>query len=199
MRDTKQSMALPKPRTLMWLDLEPATPTSDLQKVFDATKERIGYVRNSQLAMAGMPDVVIALDGLSRSVMRDGAGTLSAKERELIALVASVENSCVSCTFTHAARLRSITADPMWTAIVEANYRHAELSDRERAIADYAYKLTAHPAQVDESDLAPLRTCGVSEEDIFYVVAITSYFNLSNRLMSGLGMKPNREAYEAGR
>lgn len=194
MSDTTQSAA-----ALTWLELKPAEPTPELRTVFDATIERIGYVRNSQIAMAGMPDVVIALDGVSRSVMREGAGTLSARERELIALVASVENSCVSCTFTHAARLRSITGDPVWTAVVEANYRHAELSERERAIADYAYKLTAHPALIDENDLAPLRASGVSEEDIFYTIAITAYFNLSNRLMSGLGMKPNREAYEAGR
>lgn len=184
---------------LTWLDLELATPTPELQKVFDTTIERIGYVRNSQLAMAGTPEVAIALDGLSRSVMKDGAGGLTPKERELIALVASVENSCVSCTFTHAARLRSITSDPFWTAIVEANYRHAELTPRERAIADYAYKLTAQPAQIDRADIEPLRAVGVTEQDIFYVIAITSYFNLTNRLMSGLGMRANQEAYDAGR
>ncbi|MHA6691401.1 peroxidase-related enzyme [Devosia sp. A449] len=199
MTDQNTNSAAQASASLTWLDLETVAPTPELQKVFDTTIERIGYVRNSQLAMAGMPEVVIALDGLSRSVMKDTAGSLSPKERELIALVASVENSCVSCTFTHAARLRSITSDPLWTAIVEVNYRHAALTERERAIADYAYTLTAHPALVDDQDLEPLRAAGVTEQDIFYVIAITAYFNLSNRLMSGLGMKPNQEAYDAGR
>lgn len=184
---------------LTWLKLAPAEPTPALQTVFDATRERIGYVRNSQRAMSGTPDVVIALEGLSRSLMNQTLGTLSAKERELIALVASVTNNCVSCIFSHAARLRAITGDPVWTAVVEANYRHAALTARERALADYAYKLTAHPNLVDDEDLVPMRAAGVTEQDIFYVIGITAYFNLSNRLMSGMGVRPNREAYEAGR
>jgi uncharacterized peroxidase-related enzyme len=188
-----------KDGALTWLTLPQAAPTPELEKVFQATTDRIGYVRNSQLAMSGTPDVVIALDGLSRSLMRDSGGSLTAKEKELVALVASVENNCVSCVFSHAAQLRAITGDPVWTAVVEANYRHATLSPRERAIADYAYKLTAEPNRVDAGDLAPLRDVGLAEQDIFYVIAITAYFNLSNRLMSGLGVKPNAEAYAAGR
>lgn len=184
---------------LTWLDLKPVAPTPELEKVFKATTDRIGYVRNSQLAMSGMPDVVIALDGLSRSLMRDTGGSLTPKEKELIALVSSVANNCVSCIFSHGAQLRSITGDPVWTAIVEANYRHADLSPRERVIADYAYKLTVDPSLVDAGDLAPLRDAGIADQDIFYVIAITAYFNLSNRLMSGLGVKPNPQAYAAGR
>ncbi|MCC6306029.1 MAG: peroxidase-related enzyme [Rhodobacteraceae bacterium] len=184
---------------MSWVRIAPATPSPELQKVFEATRARLGYVRNSQIFMAGMPEVPIALDGLSRTLMKEGAGGLSAREKELIALVASVENACVSCTFTHAARLRAISGDPLWTAVVASNYRHAELSPRERAIADYAFRLTAAPAAIDEADLAPLRAAGIAETDIFYVIAITAYFNMTNRLLSGLGMKPNREAFEASR
>ena len=199
MTDTKTTKAAQNHDAFTWLNLGAATPTPELQKVYDATAARIGYVRNSQIAMAGTPDVVIALDGLSRALMKDDANTLTPKERELIALVASAQNNCVSCVFTHAARLRAITGDPIWTAVVEVNYRHADLTSRERAMADYTWKLTATPAEVDEADLAPLRNEGIAERDIFYIIAITSYFNLSNRIMSGLGIKPNAEAYHGGR
>ena len=184
---------------LMWLDIPLPTPSDALQAHFNATKQKAGYVRNGQIALSADENLIMAIDKLAYAVLSEEAGGLSSKERELIALVCSSANNCVGCMFTHSAFLRVISKDPYWTDIVQANYRHAELTPRERALADYAYKLTKSPTEIEKSDLHALRSHGLPDLDIMYVVAIVAYFNMSNRLMSGLGMKPNMEVYEMGR
>lgn len=188
-----------KTSDISWLKLGlPETPP-EVEEVFSITRERIGYVRTAQQVTAQMPAMLAAQDGLSRALMVGDASPLPPKERELIALVVSVENGCIACIFGHASRLRTITGDALWVGEVEANYRHARLSAREMAIADYATKLTRAPVDMREADLAPLRAAGLSEIEILHVAGVTAFYNMSNRINSGLGVQANEEAYLAGR
>jgi uncharacterized peroxidase-related enzyme len=132
-------------------------------------------------------------------VVRDSEGALSPRERELIALVVSVENRCEACVFGHAAALRQITGDAEWVATVEVNYRRAPLTARERALADYALKVTRAPAEIEPTDLQALRDAGVPEAGLLGAAAVAAYFNLSNRLNSALGIRANSQAYVAYR
>lgn len=181
-----------------WLNLGEPKITPEVQAVMDGTRSRIGYVRTGQTVAAHVPDAMVAQDGLSRGLML-GEGPLSRKERELLALVVSVENRCVTCIFGHASQLRLITGDPVWVAEVEANYRHARLTPREMALADYAVKLTRAPGDLRESDLEPLRANGIPELGILYAAQIVAYYNFSNRFTTGVGIRPNPESYAAGR
>lgn len=110
-------------------------------------------------------------------------------------MVVSVENRCAPCVFAHSATLRQISGDPVWVGQVEVNYRHAPLTVRERALADYARQITQAPQDIEPAHLDALRQAGLSERDILDAAAIASYFNYSNRLNSALGVKPNTEAY----
>jgi uncharacterized peroxidase-related enzyme len=171
---------------MSWLDLGEPKVTPEVQAVMDGTRSRLGYVRTGQTIAAHVPDAMVAQDGLSRGLML-GDGPLSRKERELLALVVSVENRCMTCIFGHSSQLRLITGDPLWVGEVEANYRHARLTPREMALADYAVKLTRAPGDIRE-DLG-----------ILYTAQIVAYYNFSNRFMSGIGVRPNPESYAAGR
>lgn len=184
---------------MSWLSLGEVEPTAEVAAVFAATRAKLGYVRVAQRLMANVPPVMVAQDGLSRSLMAGGETSLTAREREFLALIVSVENGCTACVFGHASRLRLETGDAFWVGTVEANYRHAQLTARERAMGDYAIKLTRTPAEMGPADLEPLRQAGLSETDIIYTAGIVAFFNLSNRINSGLGVVPNREAHEAGR
>lgn len=82
---------------------------------------------------------------------------------------------------------------------VAADHRHAELSARERALVDFAVKITKTPAAVDGADLERLRAAGLSDADIWDVGAIAGFFNLSNRMASLADLRPNREFYSMGR
>jgi uncharacterized peroxidase-related enzyme len=184
---------------LSWLDLGAPDYSGEARAIVDATQERLGFTRNLHSITGHNSPLLVAIEGVSQALMRDPEEGVSDKERELIALVVSVENQCPACIFGHASQLRRITGDAVWVARVEANYRHADLTAREKAMADYAFKLTVAPAEVEESDIVPLRQHGFSERDILRIAAITAYFNMSNRLNSGLGVRPNDPAYAANR
>ncbi len=71
---------------------------------------------------------------------------------------------------------------------IEEDYRDADLSPRERAILDYAVKLTLRPSVMQRSDVAGLREAGLSDAEILDVCQVTSYYNYVNRLADGLGV-----------
>jgi uncharacterized peroxidase-related enzyme len=82
---------------------------------------------------------------------------------------------------------------------IEADYATAQLSDRERAILDYAVKLTRTPGAMAESDVDTLRAAGLEDDEILDVCQVAAYYNYANRLADGLGIE--LEAYwgeEAG-
>lgn len=190
----------PESDPLSWLDLPPARRiTPALEATFAAVRGRMGYLRNDLIALAHRPEHVVARQAYSDAIMLDPEGQLAPRERELIALVVSAENRCEVCVLGHAAQLRKLTADPFLVAQIEVNYRHAPLSPRERALADYALKITRAPAEIEPADLVPLREAGLGELAILEAAEIAAYFNMSNRIMSALGIRPNVESYAAYR
>ncbi|WP_159997576.1 peroxidase-related enzyme, partial [Roseomonas sp. 18066] len=174
-------------------------PGPAVAEVLEATRQKLGYVRNGQAALLHRPELVLAQETLSRAANRNPESGLSRTERELIALVVSSENRCQACVFGHAAALRELTGDDFWVAQVTVNYRHAGLSPRERALADYAIAITRDPGALEASSLAPLRAAGLAELDILDAAAIAAYFNFSNRINSALGVPANAEAQAAHR
>jgi uncharacterized peroxidase-related enzyme len=71
------------------------------------------------------------------------------------------------------------------------NYRAARLSERERAMLDFAVKLTAEPWLLEEEDRARLRRAGFSDRDIWDIAAVAGFFNMTNRVASATDMRPN--------
>ncbi len=189
-----------KADALSWLDLpETAQASAESDKLFPLLVAKQGYVRNQLRVVAHKPALMSAVARLGDAVVRDPGGSLSGAEREMMALVVSAENRCDPCVFSHAAALRGHGWTAERVALVEVNYRRAGLSHRERALADYAIKVTRAPAEVEPSDLDLLRAAGVDEHGILEAAAVIAFFNFSNRLNSGLGVRANSEAFAANR
>jgi uncharacterized peroxidase-related enzyme len=186
-------------KVVSWLTLAPPPASPATDEVFGRSRQRLGYIRNTQYVLAQLPALLQAQDALSRALTVEFEAGLSHQERELIALVVSVENRCEPCVFGHAAKLREITGDPLWVGKVEVNYRRADLSPRERAIADYALQITRAPEAIEPAALDRLREVGLSETEIIEAATIAAYFNFSNRVNSALGVVPNAEPFGANR
>jgi uncharacterized peroxidase-related enzyme len=187
-------------RPVSWLEIaEPPPASAQTDAILAATRDAIGYVRNQQHVLAHRPRVLAAVGALGDAVVRDSEGVLSLMERELMALVVSVENRCEACVFAHAAALRGYSGDTEWVATIEVNYRRAKLSRRQRALADYAIKVTRAPAEIAPNDLQELRDAGVAELGVLEAATVAAYFNLTNRLNSALGIHANVEALQANR
>ena len=99
----------------------------------------------------------------------------------------------------HGAALRVLSKHPYIADQVTANYRHADLTPRQRAMLDFAVKVTLNSAAIEAADLEELLREGFSDSDIWDIGAVAAFFNLSNRMANLAGMRPNREFYTMGR
>jgi uncharacterized peroxidase-related enzyme len=73
------------------------------------------------------------------------------------------------------------------------DYRKANLSPRERALCDFAAKLTRLAAEVDEGDIDALRAQGLSDTDISDAIQVIGYFNYVTRVADGVGIEDEPE------
>lgn len=129
----------------------------------------------------------------------DKPGDITKAEREMIVVATSNANQCQYCVVAHGAILRIRAKDPQIADQVAINYRKADITPRQRAMLDFAMKVSARAYEVDESDVETLKSHGFSEEDIWDIGAITAFFGMSNRLANLTSMKPNAEFYNMGR
>jgi uncharacterized peroxidase-related enzyme len=114
-------------------------------------------------------------------------------------LAVSAVNSCTYCTVSHGAALRVLAKHPHLADQVSANYRMAEITPRQRAMLDFAVKVTRESAAIDATDFAGLSEHGFSDADIWDIGAVAAFFNLSNRMANLADMRPNAELYAMGR
>ncbi len=180
-----------------WLRLDNITnPAPKIAQMWEESQKRLGYVREF-LKMPFEPDRLALFQGYVNRLMRSDDCKLSGRERELIALVVSLENRCEACIITHAGALEAHGMDKRNADVLLANWRRAELSNREYALAEFASNLTLHCDMAGEDDLNELREAGFKEEEILEVVQIVAIFNATNRLNAGLGIKVDDGAHDA--
>jgi uncharacterized peroxidase-related enzyme len=89
----------------------------------------------------------------------------------------------------HGEGLRRLTQDDALVAQLKEDYTRAALSARERALLDYALKLTLRPSEMRKQDLVRLREAGLSDAAILDLNLVTSYYAFVNRLADGLGVE----------
>jgi uncharacterized peroxidase-related enzyme len=79
---------------------------------------------------------------------------------------------------------------------IKLDYTQAELTGRERAMLDFAHKLTTTPWAMRESDVESLRAAGLDDLGILHVTLLAAWFNYINRVADALGVKldPRMEA-----
>jgi uncharacterized peroxidase-related enzyme len=73
------------------------------------------------------------------------------------------------------------------------DYRQAELSPRERALCDFAVKLTHAAATVDQSDIDELRAHELEDAAISDAIQVVGYFNYVTRVADGVGIEDEPE------
>lgn len=128
-----------------------------------------------------------------------GASNLSKLEREMIAVVVSSANHCYYCLTAHGAIVRRLSKSPELGEQLVMNYRAAALNPKQRAMLDFAWKLTKTPDSVDELDREGLRKAGFNDRDIWDISAVIGFFNMTNRLAGATDMRPNRDYHMMAR
>jgi uncharacterized peroxidase-related enzyme len=178
------------------LPAEPLTP--HMAAYFAKCQEKLGFVPNVLKAYAFDMAKLSAFVGMYNDLMLAPSG-LSKLEREMIAVAVSAHNRCYYCLVAHGSAVRDLSGDAPLGELMVMNYRAARLSKRERAMLDFAVKLTAEPWLVEEEDRERLRRAGFSERDIWDIAAVAGFFNMSNRVASATDMRPNTTYHRQGR
>ncbi len=171
---------------------------ADMRARIEQVAEKTGFIPNVFLTLAHRPAEWRAFFAYHDALMEKEGG-LTPADRELIVVATSAANDCLYCVVAHGAVARIRAKNPLIADQVAVDYRKADLSQRQRAMLDFAVKLATRPAEVEESDLEALRGHGFSDEEIWDIGAITSLFALSNRMAHLLAMRPNDEFYLMGR
>tara|TARA_Y100000766_G_scaffold61953_1_gene51212 strand:- start:69 stop:641 length:573 start_codon:yes stop_codon:yes gene_type:complete len=166
---------------------------SDTQKYFDVCQEKLGLVPNVLKAFAFDIDKLNSFVSMYNELMLSESG-LSKLDREMIAVTVSSINKCFYCLTAHGAAIRQISGDPKLGEMIAMNYKVAPLTERQRAMLDFAEKVTSKSADIQESDRQLLREYGFSDRDIWDIANVAAFFNMTNRLSSAVDMKPN-DAY----
>jgi uncharacterized peroxidase-related enzyme len=172
------------------LDLASAELTPAMRAYFDKCMERLGFVPNVLRAYAFDMPKLEAFVAMYNDLMLAPSG-LSKLEREMIAVAVSSHNRCYYCLTAHGAAVRGLSNDPVLGELMVMNYRAARLDARQRAMLDFAVKMTAEPWAIEEPDRKALRAAGFSDRDIWDIAAVTGFFNMSNRVASATDMRPN--------
>jgi uncharacterized peroxidase-related enzyme len=180
------------------LNLPPAPLSADMAAYFAKCEEKLGFVPNVLKAYAFDMAKLSAFVAMYNDLMLAPSG-LSKLEREMIAVAVSAHNRCYYCLVAHGAAVRQLSGDPPLGELMAMNYRAARLSKRERAMLDFAVKLTAEPWLVEDEDRAELRRAGFSDRDIWDIAAVAGFFNMSNRIASATDMRPNSTYHRQAR
>jgi uncharacterized peroxidase-related enzyme len=160
--------------------------------------ERLGFVPHVLRTFSLRPEHLLRWWSYYDELLRGESG-LTKVQREMIAVVVSALNRCHYCIVSHSAALRKLTGDSVLVDTLATNYRYASVDPRERAMLDFAVKLTVASNECSKEDVDRLREAGWSEEDVFDIAQVAAMFNFTNRLASGLGWRPNPEYFSLGR
>src|SRR5262245_28904140 len=172
------------------LNLEAAKLSPAMIAYFKKCQERLGFIPNVLLAYAFDMAKLEPFVAMYNDLMLGESG-VSKLEREMIAVAVSSQNRCYYCLVAHGAAVRRYSASPLLGEHMVMNYRVARLNKRQRAMLDFAVKLTASPWTVEEGDRERLRRVGFSDRDIWDISAVAGFFNMSNRVASATDMRPN--------
>jgi uncharacterized peroxidase-related enzyme len=161
-------------------------------------QEKSGFVPNVFLVLARRPDEFRAFFAYHDALMEKESG-LTKGEREMIVVATSGLNDCLYCVVAHGAVLRIREKNPLLADQVATNYRSADITPRQKAMLDFAAKVSLRAHEVDDADVEELSRHGFSLEDVWDIGAISAFFAMSNRMASLTKMRPNDEFYSLGR
>lgn len=123
-------------------------PTPDLGDLPDdirarilAVQEKSGFVPNVLLVLARRPDEFRAFFAYHDALM-DKPGNLTKAEREMIVVATSSPNQCQYCVVAHGAILRIRAKNPLIADQVASNYRKADITAWQKAMLDFALKVS---------------------------------------------------------
>ena len=181
------------------LNLKSVNPLPEnIQKYFKLCKEKLGLIPNVLKAYSHNTEKLNAFTNMYNEIMLAESG-LSKLQREMIAVVVSSINKCFYCQVAHGASTRELSSNPELSEELIMNYNIANITEKDKLMLQFSEKLTLYSHKIEDNDRDVLRKAGFLDEDIWDIISVVGFFNMSNRIASGTKMIPNKEYHSAGR
>ena len=174
------------------------TLPDDLKNKILEIQDKSGIIPNVFLALAQRPEEFRAFFSYHDALMKKESG-ISKGEREMIVVATSALNECLYCVVAHGAILRIREKNSLIADQLATNYKKADITDRQRAMLDFAVKVSRHANTISDEDIQALAQHGFSDQDAWDIGSIAAFFALSNRLANMANIRPNEEFYHMGR
>lgn len=174
------------------------TLPEDIRTRILTVQEKSGFIPNVFLMLAHRPEEFRAFMAYHDTLMDKSEG-LTKAEREMIVVAVSSRNQCQYCVVAHGAILRIRAKNPLIADQVVANWRKADITDKQKAMLEFAMKVNDRANEVNDADHDALRAAGFDDEAIWDIAAIAAFFGMSNRLANVTSLRPNDEFYAMGR
>lgn len=178
---------------------ELADVPEDIRQVILQVQEKSGFIPNVFLLLARRPAEFRAFFAYHDALMLREESHLTKGDREMIVVSIAGANNCLYCAVAHGALLRIYEKKKLVADQVAINFRSADISDRQRAMLEFAHKVNAASDRLDDADFAALAEHGLDAEDAWDIASITAFFGLSNRVAAFTRLMPNEEFYLMGR
>lgn len=172
---------------------------ADIRERIEQVQAKAGFVPNVFLALAHRPAEFRAFLAYHDALLLKEDSGLSKGEREMIVVATSGANHCLYCVVAHGAILRVYEKKPLVADQVAINHHKADITPRQKAMLDFALKVTQTSHEIGEADFDALRAHGFNDEDIWDIAGISAFFGLSNRMANVMSLRPNDEFYLMGR
>ena len=170
----------------------------DIREKILSVQDKSGFVPNVFLALSNRPDEFRAFFAYHDALMEKEGG-LSKGEREMIVVATSSQNQCIYCVVAHGAILRIREKNPQLADQIATNYRKADITPRQKAMLEFALKVSKNSHELSNTDFEEMQKQGFSNDEIWDIGAISALFALSNRMANLTSMRPNDEFYLLGR
>jgi uncharacterized peroxidase-related enzyme len=162
--------------------------TGRLKEIYDDLVLKRGKLADVHTIQSLRPESIVKHMDLYMEIMFSRS-ELSRAEREMIAVIVSVNNDCEYCQIHHAEALNNYWKNDKKISDLKKDFNSVDLNERELKLCEYAKELTLNPRGASEKDLTePLRNSGIEDSGILDATLVIAYFNFVNRIVLGLGV-----------
>ena len=170
----------------------------DVKTKIQSVQEKTGFVPNVFMIMARKPDEFRGFCTYYDAIMETECN-ITKSVLEMIVVATSAQNDCLYCVVSHGAVLRIRSKDKNISDQIAINYKKSKITERQRAMLDFAVKVAKESQNINDSDFKILESFGFDIEDAWRIASGASFFAMSNRLANTFSMLPNEEFYAMGR
>jgi uncharacterized peroxidase-related enzyme len=170
--------------------IDESEATGKIKEVYRKRKSNhSGKVSNIAKIFSLRPDLLEAQHVFSRAI-QFGGSSLGVKREEMVSVLVGALLKCSYWTVAHGEFLRKeIDGDYDLVMAIARDFRQARLDAKDKAMLEYAEKITVSPSEVNESDVQKLKQAGWNEVEILDIAALTSYRNFITRIADALGVQ----------